>query len=365
MKKYMPFLFQNIGLILTVLLVYLFLPKLLVISGPFICAFLITSFFEPIISRIERHLKNRTCISIFVILFIIVIIGGLLYLITMLGVVSINKGIVLAPEILQEIEHSFNLLFDKLENYKFMNATYLNNIKVLLSEQFISIINKISGRSIEIATVSIGYIWPVFLFIMFTLLSTYFMITQKNQIQLKIANIVGYKRYEKILQFYQENISILTNFIKAQLKISFIIYFIIICYLLVFRVKYAAIWALCITFVDLLPILGTGTVLCPLSLIYVICGDYKRAIVFISLYFITLIFRQIIQPKIMSNEIGVNAFLSLILMYAGYILKGFIGMLIAVPFYVLIKNLIKSGLFDSYYSNIKMLVSDIQTYMKN
>lgn len=367
MKKYTPFIIQNIILILCIILSYFCLSKVLLILAPFAVAFVISRIFNPIVEKIEKIIKKRAIASLFIVFFVIFVIGGLLYGVLFL---CISLGSLLFdsfPEIAEETSTLLSSTLDKIENNEIfyrLDFIDLNKIESLINEKMIDLISYVSEKSIDIATASIGYFWPVFLFILFTLLATYFMITQKDQLYLKFASIVGYERTETINTFYKKNIEVLLNFLKAQVKISFFVFFIVFIYLLIFKMKYSILLALVITVVDSLPILGTGTVLCPFAVLCVLSGEYKKAIMYLVLYIITLVFRQAIQPKIISSEIGVDSFMSLILMYAGYVLYGFIGLLISVPLFLILRNLYESGIFNSYLNYIYMIYNDLKNVIK-
>ena len=91
--------------------------------------------------------------------------------------------------------------------------------------------------------------------------------------------------------------------------------------------------ALLIAFSDALPILGSGTVMLPWAVICGAQGDIHLATALVILYVIITALRQILEPKVVSNEIGIHPIFTLIAMYTGYKFIGILGMLIRTYYY--------------------------------
>lgn len=86
--------------------------------------------------------------------------------------------------------------------------------------------------------------------------------------------------------------------------------------------------ALLIAFSDALPILGSGTVMLPWAVICGFRGDINLAIALVVLYIIITVARQLLEPKVVSKQIGIHPIITLIAMYTGYKVIGILGMLI-------------------------------------
>ena len=90
--------------------------------------------------------------------------------------------------------------------------------------------------------------------------------------------------------------------------------------------------AFIIALLDMLPVLGIGIVLIPWGVYYLSVGtDLKLGIGLLVLWGVGSIVRQAIEPKIVGKELGMHPLLTLVLMYAGYSLFGFFG-LVLLPF---------------------------------
>jgi len=111
------------------------------------------------------------------------------------------------------------------------------------------------------------------------------------------------------------------------------------------NVKYPLLIAFAIAFVDALPILGSGTIMLPWAIISALNGDIKLGILIAVLWIIMSVTRQFIEPKIVSNKIGIHPIFTLIAMYTGFKLVGVVGLLLG-PIALIGLNCIFYNLID-------------------
>jgi sporulation integral membrane protein YtvI len=96
------------------------------------------------------------------------------------------------------------------------------------------------------------------------------------------------------------------------------------------RVHYAILWAALIALVDILPVLGTGTVLIPWAVVNLILGNYPLGVGLLVLYGIITVVRQSLEPRVVGKQIGLYPLVTLVCMFLGSYLFGFVG-LFALP----------------------------------
>lgn len=133
--------------------------------------------------------------------------------------------------------------------------------------------------------------------------------------------------------------SALGGWLKAQLKLSGVCFAILTAGLLLLRVPYAPIWAVLIAVVDAIPVLGTGTVLLPWSLICLIQGLTARAIGLLGIYAVTFLSRTTLEPRMVGKHLGLDPLVTLLCLYVGYRLWGIGGMLLSPLLSVAAKEL--------------------------
>ena len=74
--------------------------------------------------------------------------------------------------------------------------------------------------------------------------------------------------------------------------------------------------------------------------------------------------RQLIQPKFVSDSIGMPPIPTLFLLFIGYKVAGVIGMILAVPIGIIIVNMYEAGLFDTPKLSLKILLINLNRYRK-
>lgn len=85
--------------------------------------------------------------------------------------------------------------------------------------------------------------------------------------------------------------------------------------------------ALVVSLVDLLPILGIGTVLVPWSVFCLAAGELVKGVSLLILFVVAVVVRELLEPRIMGKNLGIHPLLTLITIYVGYELFGFLGMI--------------------------------------
>ena len=110
------------------------------------------------------------------------------------------------------------------------------------------------------------------------------------------------------------------------------------------RVEYSFLLAAVIAVIDLLPVLGVGTVLVPWCIACLIVGDYRLAVGLAVLFAVTEIVRQLVEPHLIGKQMGIHPLASVIAVYAGFRLFGIVGMIVApiVVYFLLNEKGLKS-----------------------
>ncbi|WP_432776400.1 sporulation integral membrane protein YtvI [Brevibacillus gelatini] len=154
-------------------------------------------------------------------------------------------------------------------------------------------------------------------------------------------------------QIFRDLRGALLGFLKAQLTLISLTAAIVIVGLLIMRVEYAVTIGLITGLVDLLPYLGTGTVFVPWIIYLFFKGNYTMVIGLSILYAVVLIFRQIIEPKVVAESVGLDPLLTLVALFVGLQLFGFLGLIIGPVSLVLINALVKANVFVDIWSYIR------------
>ena len=121
----------------------------------------------------------------------------------------------------------------------------------------------------------------------------------------------------------------LGGWLLAQLKLSGVTLLLLPGGFLLLRIPNGLLWSLAVCLLDALPVLGTGAVLLPWSLICFLQSNTPRAIGLLGLYATITLLRSMLEPKLVGRQLGLDPLATLISLYAGYKLWGIGGMILA------------------------------------
>ncbi|MGE6377520.1 sporulation integral membrane protein YtvI [Peribacillus muralis] len=155
--------------------------------------------------------------------------------------------------------------------------------------------------------------------------------------------------FQKISLVYHDLSMAAVGFIKAQVLLSLITFIMAYGGLWLLNVRYAIPLALLIVVVDILPILGTGSVLVPWAVIVWAQGNHHLGIGLVILFLVITIIRRIIEPKIYSANMGLSPLASLISLYLGFKMLGFIGLFLGPSLVIVYETLKKAGVIKSNF----------------
>lgn len=152
----------------------------------------------------------------------------------------------------------------------------------------------------------------------------------------------------KLFNFKKNLLNALIGFLKAQLILLTITFTESLIGLNIIGIKYAFIISVFVALVDILPILGTGSVYVPWAIISIIAGKYRLGISLLVLYGIIVTIRYMIEPKIVGQQLGIHPLITLMSMYVGIRLMGAVGVLVGPTIAVTIKASQNTGILPRF-----------------
>ena len=323
---------KKIFIISLVIVLFFIAYKLSIFYIPFIIAYLISLAVEPCIKWINKKSSiSRKVSSIIVLATIFLILIGII----------IWGGIKLVSET-TNLLGGLNTYLDKI--LKIINDIKNNLLSFNLSNEVVSVfeksttdfINLIGNYIKNILTATLKYItsFPnILINIIITILATYFISSDKFYILDRMEHHLSKKMVGKIVVHAKQITSSLGKYLKAEITLSIITFIVVltglnIFYLLGMEVEYPILMAILIGFVDALPILGAGGIMVPWAIILFLNKNTALSISILGLYIFTLVEKQFLEPKLVSNNIGIHPIFTLIAMYTCFKIIGIIGLLV-------------------------------------
>ncbi len=320
------------------------LLKLAIFFMPFLIAFIISLIMEPLIKWLMTHLKiSRKFSSIIVFLLVFGSILGIL----IWGVVTIiSESTNLLGSFNEYYEKAYSQVQALVEKFNFNQMKIPSEISHIVENTAFSLLEKISEYLQKVVSGVLkvfSSIPTIAIYFVVFVLSLYFICTDKIYMLDELEHHFPEKWVKKISSQMRAITKTLGGYLKAEIILILISFLISLIGLYVIQfaglnVGYPLLIALGIAFVDALPILGSGTAMVPWAVISSLNGNLKLGISIIVLWIIMSVTRQLLEPRIVSGNIGIHPIFTIIAMYTGFRLIGVVGMFVGPILLIILKN---------------------------
>ena len=363
-KAYCKALTNIVLALIGVVLLITVLPRVLSFFMPFVVAWIIALLASPMVKFLEDKLKIKrkagtACVIIAVIAVIVLIgYGAAAFLIDQIqGLLRDLPDIWESLQLqIDEISRSLSRLFvslpaDVQESWAF----FFENVESSLGEWVAGLgspsMSWLGNVAKQLPNLFVAVIMCLVAAFAFTAERT----NMRNFMQDYMPETM--KKYWDMIRVSLS--SAVGGYLKAQLKIEFWIYLIVTAGLFILRISYAPVLAIFIAVLDFLPVFGTGTILWPWIVFEVFGRNYKLAVGLAVIWGVSQVVRQVIQPKIMGDSMGMHTLPTVFLLYIGYKASGIFGMIIAVPIGIIFINMYQAGVFDTIVNSFRILAAGL------
>ena len=318
---------------------YVTLKYVLPLVWPFILAYGIALLVHPIVNFLVNKLHfHKNAATILTLCFTLIGIGTLLFFIVN-GIVIQSLKLIANWPAYQEmllgytknmchvIERVFNLSKGTIYD------TVCDGATSAVANWQKNVMSTIMSSSIKTIMILVDIVIVVVL----TIMAVFFFIRDMDK----------YKRVSEKNIFYKEiryMKGLVSRIVKAYFRAQFIIMSVVaaVCAigLLIIGNDYYILIGIIVGILDALPLIGVGVVMVPWSIIYICMGSYYKASVLFVVFILCYFIREYLEPRLMGKHIGITPIASLISIYVGYGLFGFLGMIAGPLVYVLIREIV-------------------------
>ena len=374
-EKRRSFIINTVFVVIIVGLFYLAIKYALGIVWPFVVAF----FLAMLLQRPVNFLSTKTPLkrgisSVIMVLFVLVIVGSILGLIIGRIVMEL-KGFFDyllikmedAPAFVDQIQawlsDTFSFLPKSLHE-SIMTATenFLNRLMGIEAKASADAIQaESSGIDFSLLSSPLGAVWGtakqipmIAVGVLVCVVSCCFMTTDYRTLRDMILSQLSQKRQSAVIRTKQVTFSTLGKMGKAYSIILFVTFMEMLLGLSflklihVYDSGYIFAIAFITAIVDIIPVLGTGTILIPWALWSLFTGDVGLGIGLLVVYAIISVIRQVIEPKLVASQLGLPPFVTIMAMYIGSQLFGFIGLFLLPITIMLLKVLNDEGVIHIF-----------------
>jgi sporulation integral membrane protein YtvI len=368
-KKYSRILLNIIIPIMFAYLICIWGPRILNFFLPFVIGWVISVIANPLVRLLEKRLKLvRKHSSVLIVVAVLALIIAVFYLI-ITKLISETAGFVKDIPLYYDsawVEVQ-KMLLTAEDLLRFLPKGIQDSVNVFVTHigEYLNVmVQKIASPTFMVAGNVVKSIPAALVYTVVTIFSSYIFIVDRDKILVFLGRFTpaGFSEY---YDYMKKDIKRLVGgYFLAQFKIMFIIAGVLAAGFLVLGVKYALLLAVMIAVLDFLPILGTGTILIPWAVLRIVSGEYAFGVGLIVIYVLTLVLRQIIQPKIVGDTMGLDPLMTLLFLYLGFKISGIAGMILAVPIGMIVISIYKFGAFDRFIYSVKTLIHDIDGFRK-
>lgn len=203
-----------------------------------------------------------------------------------------------------------------------------DNIGAILSDGA-AMVDRLSGFVLTFAGNLLSHVPDSALSLGTAILSAFLISVKLPRIKRWLLRRIPKERLRTLMAAGKRMKHALGGWLLAQGKLMGLTLLILLLGFLLLRVPNAPLWALGVALVDAFPVLGTGTILLPWSLLCLLQGDTARSIGLLGIYATVSLSRSLLEPKLLGRHLGLDPLATLMALYIGYKLWGVGGMILA------------------------------------
>lgn len=311
-------------LIAVTLSVYFFMKFLSPVLSPFILAFLTADLLSCLTDKLPLKIRKSIAAG-----FLLIVIFILIFLLVWnLGGLLIRKGGELTGQLscyeeelcgllnhcCRQMETSFGVDGEVIEHY------ILEQVNIFVENLEVNVLPAVMNKSVLYAKSAAGAAGFIIIFII-----AVFLILKDYD---HIWNYIKHKKdFQGVLEVAGKVILYLKTYLKAQITLLLIISSVCGAGLAVLGIEGGFIYGIITGFMDMLPFIGTGIMLVPLSFFQLLSGHYTKAAVIICLYGVCALTREFLEPKLIGSKVGIWPVAILFSVFAGVKLFGIFGII--------------------------------------
>ncbi len=332
---------------------------------PFLIAIVISFFLNPLVTALEKNTKLHRGVATFIIIFLIVALfsGVVTFIIIQLinGLTYLNTEVPSHVQILSRYIQAYvtNTLLPTWTHITHL-INSLDQSQQLTIEQNMNHIgqrlaNGLSDFGTRIITLLTNFIVSlpnIVTIVVFICLATFFITKDWYKLGEAFQDKLPESIVESLNNIYEGLRKAFMGFVRAHLTLISITALIVLVGLLILRVAHPVTIAFLTGLADFLPYLGTGTVFIPWIVYCYFSGHYFMTIGLAILYAVVIIQRQVMEPKIISSNIGLNPLPTLVALFVGFKLFGFLGLVLGPIVLIIFKTLSQAMVFQNIWKYV-------------
>ena len=329
-----PFFYKFATLAAVFLGLWVVLRYLLPVFLPFLLGGSLALAAEPLVRFLSGKLRLRRCIAAGIgITMAFCLLVLLLMILGALAVKEVARLAAVLPQAQQMIQTGLlsaqDFLLSLSRNLPDGISGPMTQTVTELFSGSAALLSSVTGKALSTATGLLGKLPNGALGFGAGLISSYMISAKLPRLQVSLRKRIPPAWKEKYLPALHTIKTSVGAYLLAQFKLAAITFAFVTGGLLILKIRLAPLWGFLIALVDAVPLLGTGTVMLPWSLVCFLQDDPARAIGLLSIYAGAVTTRSILEPRLVGKQMGIDPLVTLIALYLGFRIWGILGMVLA------------------------------------
>lgn len=341
LEKRKSFIINFSFFVLVAGLIYVVLKYLFGLVMPFLIGFLVALVLQKSINFFATKLRlPKKLVAVVLVVLFYATIGFLLIWLGISLFAELKSVVEKLPKFYSsDVEPVIWRVFEQIERlmarFDLSLVQLVEEFRASLTQSIGKLVSEISSVAIGTITSTVTAVPRMFVFVLLSIISSVFLAVDYTIVTEFLAKLVPRAKREVVhdLKGFSEGIGL--KYVKAYVFLILITFTELAIGLSILRVEGALTIAALTALIDVLPVLGTGLVVLPWALFELIKGNLGLALGLSLLYLVITVVRNVLEPKLVGQQIGLHPIAMLLGMYVGVKLLGFIG-LFALPFTILV-----------------------------
>ncbi len=297
---------------------------------PFVIGTVLAFVVQKPADRIAKRIRVKRGIVSAIMVAVIYLIGVGIVVIAIWQILSnAQNWLTYLSEKLRAVEPFAEKLLQKMSGMtKRLPQDYSDAIQTTVQNTVQTLIDRLTASVSKFAALTAGKIPSILFSMIVTVAASCYIAKDYGALTKFIKGFLQDGTIYKIVRIRNILVNDVLKFFWGYLILAALTFAELFAGLLLLRVRHAFIFALLIAFIDILPVLGSGTFLIPWAVFSLISGGLLRGIGLLGIYAVITVIRYFVEPKVVGNQLGIRPVFMLLVMFLGLKVGGLGGLLL-------------------------------------
>jgi predicted PurR-regulated permease PerM len=242
------------------------------------------------------------------------------------------------------------------------SANFSPQVQEMMRSAFSNALSRISSWATEAAADVVGFAVNIVMGLPYGVIYLSFLAMALYFITLHYADIRSYlpggkrrRQDSNTTRLTNSALRSLMGYLRVQCTFALMVFVVSLIALTIFGFKYAGALAMAAGVMEMIPMVGSGLMYIVMGIAFLLTGDPTSGIQVLALTGVLQLLRRILEPKLMSNNIGISPLLSLIGMFVGMRLGGILGLIGGPVAMAVLVGALRGNLFRDVSDDVYIL----------